>query len=254
MPFSCSNCQRVYKRISAYQKHYSICAIIRRKKDDFDDDRRDYEDYAKLSSLSKEEMGSILKDVLIKYQIMEKKVNELTAYVSMKRKKIDVIEWLNVNKKISVSASTGMFDFVTWVSQLKITRKHLEYIFEHNFVKVFSYIILQLSEEENIPICAFTHKEGSLYVYNSDTLSWGHITYEQLKSMIASIRIQINTEFKLWQDDHKELILKDDTYRELYLNNINKVMYTNYKNDEELSSKIQRDLYSNLKITISITI
>ena len=260
--FSCSNCDKVYKRISAYQKHYSICSIIRRRS--CDGDGGDGEDYDKLSSLSKEEMGCILKDILIKYQILEKKVNELSACVSIKKKKIDVIEWLNANKKISISAGGNrLFDFATWISQLKITRNHLEYLFDQSFVKLPSYIILQSKEKEKekerekedyYPICAFTHKDGSLYVYNDDVSSWAHITDDQLKSLISVIRVQINSEFKLWQDEHKEVILKDDTYRDIYLNNISKVMYTTYKTDEELSAKIQRDLYSNLKISISITI
>jgi len=247
MSFSCSNCPKVYKRISAYQKHHSICRIIRRKKEDgFDEDDNEYD------KLTKEEMGCILKDILIKYQILEKKVSELTACVSTKRKKIDVIEWLNVNKKIS-NENNRLFDFNTWASELNITRNHLEYVFEHNFVKVFSYIISQLRELElDIPICAFTHKDGALYVYNTINNTWGHITDDQLKNLISIIRVQINAEFKSWQEEHKEAILKDDTYRDLYLNNINKVMYTTYKNDEDLFSKIERELYSILKIGITI--
>jgi hypothetical protein len=204
--------------------------------------------------LTKEEMGRILKDVLIKYQIMEKKVNELSACVSMKRKKINVIEWLNANKPIE--AENRLFDFDTWTVQcITVNRNHLEYVFEHGFVKAVSYIILQLNA---IPICAFTHKDGSLYVYNNNNNnnnnnnSWGHITEDQLGNLISTIRIQINSEFKLWQDEHKEAILKDETYRDLYLNNISKVMYTTYKNEEDLTLKIQRDLYSNLKIGITV--
>ena len=253
--FSCSNCQKAYKRISAYQKHYSICSIIRgRKKKDTDhnddDDGSDFGDF----DLTRQEMGRILKDVLIKYQLMEKKLSELSACISNKRKKIDVIEWLNTNKKVSVE--NRLFDFATWIDQCLhvINRNHLEYVFEHSFVKLFSYILLQVKEKDsnNIPIFAFTHKDGFLYVYNSNVLSWSHITDDQLKILISSIRVQINAEFKLWQDEHKEDILKDETYHDVYLNNINKVMYTNYKNDEDLTLKVQREIYSNLKIGITI--
>lgn len=251
MSFSCSNCQKEYKRISAYQKHYSICRIIRRKKTDDGFDDGDY------GNMTKEEMGCILKDILIKYQTMEKKVNELTAYVSMKRKKINTIDWLNANRKVSL-VENKMFDFARWASEIKINRNHLEYVFEHSFVKVFSHIISQIIEIEeegkNIPICAFTHKDGSLYVYNNEMASWGYITNDQLKHLVSSIRVKINAEFKLWQDEHKEIILTDQTYRDLYLNNINKVMYTNYKNDEDLNLKIQRDLFNILKMCMEIII
>lgn len=250
MSFSCANCSKVYKRISAYQKHYSLCRIIRRRDDDGDND--DDQQLNKLSSLSKEEMGCILKDILVKYQLMEKKVNELSACISIKKKKVNVIEWLNTNKKNTT------VDFDTWVSNLKINKSHLEYVFEHSIVKLFSYIILQLTELTDgdynvsvVPISAFTHKDGSLYVYNTPSC-WGYMSDDQLRRLISVIRLQINTEFKSWQDENKDAILKDETYRDLYLNNINKVMYTNYKNDEDLSLKVQREIYGVLKTSITI--
>jgi len=255
--FTCRNCNKSYKRVSAYQKHYSICSIIRKKSEkcEYEEEGNNDDVFRHLSSLTKEEMGTILKDVLIKYQIMEKKVDELANCISMKRKKIDVIEWLNVNKRFYV-------DFGEWVNSIKINREHLDYVFKNSFVKLFSHIVARESSIETeqgqghdmarVPIHAFTHKDGLLYVYNSDDCSWGCVTEEQLGSLISSVSNQINAEFRLWQDEHKELILSDEKYHDIYLSNINKVLYTNYKTDCELSIKIKRELYNNLKINITI--
>lgn len=267
LSFSCGNCNKVYKRPSAYQKHYSICRLIRNKnvknigymdeegqwseegKDEFND----------LSSLTKEEMGSILKEVLIKYQIIEKKMDELMSCVSMKKRKVNVIEWLNVNKKISETFATIndgvdvviVCDFNQWIKRIKINRDCLDYVFKNSFAKLFSYIIQEYKDKE-IPICAFTHKDGLLYVYNNEVCSWESMSEEQLANLVSIVSTQINTEFKLWQDEYKELILSDEKYHDIYLNNINKVFYTNYKTDSELSIKIKRELYNQLKINITI--
>jgi hypothetical protein len=172
--------------------------------------------------------------------------------VSIKKKKVNVIEWLNVNKKLTSSVG-GCVDYNRWIKEIKINRGHLEYVFKNNFVNLFSYIILQQTEEKKcIPMCAFTHKDCLLYVYNTCVSSWECITEEQLASLVSLVSIQINAEFKLWQDEHKQLILSDEKYRDIYLNNINKVLYTNYKTDDELSVKLKRELYNHLKINITI--
>ena len=257
--FSCGNCNKTYKRVSAYQKHYSICRIIRRKSKDNGEEEGDGngDDFSNLSCLSKEEMGSILKDILVKYQIMEQKVDELTKCVSMKKKKVNVIEWLNVNRRIikdGLKDSDCIGDFNKWIKSIKINRDHLEYVFTNSFVKLFSYIITQLTEENKqcIPMCAFTHKDCLLYVYNNGVQSWESIAEEQLANLVSLVSSQINAEFKLWQDEHKALILSNEKYHDLYLNNINKVLYTNYKKDSELSGKITRELYNCLKVNITI--
>lgn len=238
--WTCQICSKKYLRKCALDKHILLCR--------FESEKQLIDDY-KVPNISNEKLYLLLVNLSNKYDKLQQDYNELKKYVTIKKKKIDIIEYLNTNyiedynikfdkftenicEKIM---SVGYYETNSISGDKKdFYNCYLNYIFELNFingiVKILTEIIYSEREKKNIPIKSFQQKD-EIYIlselYNNDNdfkeKKWIIIEYDNFKKFIITIHKKIINLFTIWQKS-VEYKIKDDHFNNIYLENMKKIL------------------------------
>lgn len=273
--WQCSICNKKYIRKNAFDKHILLCK--------FEHEKSNFDKAYKAPNISNEKLYLLLVDLNNKYDKLEKDYDELKKYVIMKKKKIDILEYLNNN--FIDDYSDDFYDFIKYITdsamnvgyyqnKSKISEEsdrdfsnvYLNYIFELNFingiVKILTEIIYNEREKKNIPIKVFNQKDA-IYILITDEScfkKWVLMDNVQFKEFIIKIHKKIINLFSIWQKS-VEYKIKDEHFNNIYLDNMKKMLgqsrtgcgshgdtYLTIKN------KLQKNICENFKNMISFEI
>ena len=104
--YSCPLCKKEYTRKSSLDKHKLLCEYKSKSKLEQQvaveeaDDKPTYD-----------QLVQIVQQLSIKYVKLEEKVTEMQQYIDRKKKKMDVIAWLNTHVKPTVG-------FLEWINSV----------------------------------------------------------------------------------------------------------------------------------------
>lgn len=240
--YKCKHCDRGYKSKNYYKRHVLVCEILSKSQEE-----REQEDEELADTPTMRKMYELLLEMSFKYSNLEKKYNELHKSIESKRKKLNIIEWLNTNY-------TNATKFADWCRDLKLERKHLDFIFETNYIPGIINIfeeVLPISKEAELPIKSFDQKLNTLFVYIDDEKKWRIMSDEEFGKMFGVISKQIMLEFIKWQDEKSNInkSKRDDKLDIEYTTNIQKVIGAKYTK-QQLYTKIHHSLYNCLKMNL----
>lgn len=230
----CQICSKKYIRKYAYDKHSLLCR--------FESEKQLVDDY-KVPNISNEKLYLLLVDLSNKYEKLREDYNELKKYVIIKKKKIDIIEYLNsnfiynyninFNQYIEIICekiiNIGYYEVITKSGEERdFSNSYLNYIFDINFingmVKILTEIIFDDREKKNIPIKAF-HQKEEIYVLITDNNEkrWIAIDYIKFKEFIICIHKKIINLFTKWQKSI-EYKINDEHFNVIYIDNMKKML------------------------------
>ena len=181
---------------------------------------------------------------------LEKKVNHLSKWIDVKKKKMNVVEWLDTN----FTPQTTFSQFVSQVCKT-IERKHLEKIFEYGHILGLSRIIYSLFNDDSIsikPIKAFDQKENQLYIYEYDESTeknkWNIMPRITFNKFISDLSKQIMREFMEWKHENEHKITCDD-FAIQYHTNLLKVI-GGQMSIEDVNASLKHNLYKHIKMNL----
>jgi hypothetical protein len=155
----CGYCSKSFTRKSYYDRHVLVCELLIKSTKERNLATEENQDTPTVRKLYE-----IIMEMTLKYQKMEKKVEELSKYIENKKRKLNIVDWLNANYK-----NVGeRFDI--WYKTIKVERKHLETIFTRDYVNGVLHVLKDHLEtyikngEMEIPIRAYDEKDNILYV------------------------------------------------------------------------------------------
>ena len=102
---NCPYCSKAFGRISALQNHSAFCAIRHQGK------------YAAKNSTDEldipplRDMYIVLQKLVLENEKLHKKITELEKLTNKEKKRVSLVDWLDVNK-------TPTIDFVDWVKNI----------------------------------------------------------------------------------------------------------------------------------------
>jgi hypothetical protein len=270
----CKNCNKEYNRQSAYDKHKLRCiggavATLTPQTPQTtlnvcEDKRSDCIEGA-VATLTPQTpqpqttlnicggLGGLpLRDIVMELvksnQKLRKDVEELKKYMQAKKKKINIVDWLNENYKPAVN-------YKEFISKLCITRSHLEIVFKSNIIDGIQEILEEFmsnqEKNENNPFKSFDIRDNVIYVYNEES-KWEILSSTEYTNMISIISKNIMTEFKKWQDENEHQLYAED-FSVIYVQNVKKVMGGDMPIDKQ-RGKIHRNLYKYLKMNLQNTV
>ena len=259
-PYKCVLCKKEYKLKSNYTKHTLFCETINKTQHE----RIRENDTDKMPTMR--EMYSILLEVTAKYSQLEKKMEEMTKWTEIKKRKLNVIEWLNETNLSTIS-------FNEWSSSnIIITRKHLDIMFKHDYIHGCIEIIkdlLSLTDLNKLPLKSFNQKENTLFIATLDTsnckeegndndnhknkesssdIKWEIMSDKIFIEFISKISKQLLTEFIKWQKENTDKIYEDE-FSNKYAVNFQKILGGN-NTQEYNNSRIKKELYKYLKMNL----
>ncbi len=174
MPTKCPHCYKYYKTASSFGQHFTIChALANAEK--------------KTEILNTLQLTNLMRILINDNKILKKKVIFLEGR-HYKRKKVNIISWINKNMK-------DCKHFKDWIMDIKVDNKALKYV--NGVVKIMCELCGEWNHER-IPIRCFNEVQG-IYVF--DTEKWRWITDTEFKDIICLIQRKLFVEYK--QEEEK---------------------------------------------------
>jgi hypothetical protein len=249
-PMYCEFCGKCYKTIVNLNKHILLCQVVNRcvkkigtidKPGTIDIDKPENEHLP-----SHETMYKIIESLTIKYNKLEEKMEELQKWVDKKKKKINIIDWLNDNDKLKPS-----YDFDSIFDKINITQTAVDFLFTNSFYDTVNEILTSFYNNNNpeTPLFAFNQKSNLIYVFNKNESqgSWKEISKDQLIDFLDKIQTKITRCLKEWKKINEDKVRNDNKYSELYSKTIIKIMDVKFNNETTIT-RYKSLLYNKIKV------
>jgi uncharacterized protein YeeX (DUF496 family) len=235
----CVHCGKTYKKRENLNKHIDLCELLHKSKKA---GPLIIEDEEPLPSQRK--MYQMLLELGQKYNKLEEKMEEMNKWVAKKKKKINVLEWLNANITPNIT-----FDSV--MEKITVLEDDVSYLLHNTFYdtmnEVFSRNIYNFNETEN-PIFAFTQKQNMFYIYDiiDDKKVWVELTKERLVKFLNKIHMKIFKAFCDWKQTKKDDIKTNDAFSILCDKTNLKILNVEFK-QEPCLAKARSAMYTRMK-------
>ena len=237
----CAVCNKEYTRKSSLDKHKILCDFKMKTKREIQIDCEESGDLPSHYQLVK-----IVQELTLNMIKMEDKMEQMQKWVERKKRKLNVVMWLNAN----VNPSIG---FLGWVHSVLIVKsEHFEDLMEntifHTIQKIFEE---NLSEKTDLvyPIRCFSQKTGVFYVCDKKEdgeTEWRQLVLNDMILILKKIQNGIIKELTNWKIENQYKF--DDNVKIAILFNkaVIKVMNISFNQDNNLS-RIKNELYNYLK-------
>ena len=274
--YICEYCSKKYIRKKPFTHHKLICELSYKNSKRQEKYYREIEETTVSNIPSQRELYEIIITLNNKYDKLQTDYDMLKRYVYDKKRKIQIIDWLNQNCSLEIG-------FDELFLNIKLSQEDLNIVFEKDYINGIVEIILKFIDDKKnllkngeIPLKAFVQKEGILYIYSlvdnhsrgvdgvdgvdgvegvegvegvdgvdCSKYSWKIMSSEVIDKFIKVISVQLLVLFKNWHLIN-EKIMDNDKFNELYIKNLKCVMGGKFNNCEK-NIKIKNYLYRNIR-------
>lgn len=236
---TCSSCRRGYKSKVYYNRHVAVCELMCKSMKERQQENEENDDTPNIRVLY-----DVILELTNKMSKMEKKIQELTKMADLKKKKINMVDWLNENK-----IEGKQIDLEEFILNINVNRIHLENLFQTDYTSGILKVLqdlLPFAEEASNPIKAFDTKVNLLFAFSDS--KWMILTDEKFQKIINIIVKQLLNEFVVWQTENASKMEQDD-FAIKYSANVKKMMGGNFTR-EQVYAKVKIDLYKYLKVNV----
>ena len=177
-------------------KHKILCDFKTKTKRELKIEDEEQSDIPTYNQLVK-----IVQEMALKMSKMEDKMEDFNKWIDKKKKKLNVIGWLNENVNPT-------FGFLEWVNvQLIVKEEHFENLMEnslfHSVQQVFEY---NLPESNDIifPIRCFTQKIGIFYICEkgeNGLPQWKQLVLQDFIILLKTIQNRMIRVLTKWKSD-----------------------------------------------------
>jgi hypothetical protein len=238
----CLHCGKGYKTRTNLEKHINLCELLHKGKKSsvrVDDDEE---------LPSQRKMFQMLLELGQKYNKLEEKVDEINKWVVKKKKKINVVEWLNANMVPNLV-------FEKLHEKITIIDSDIEFLLENTFLdtinEVFTRTLYNMEGESEIkiPMFAFVQKANIFYIFDNkdgDNGVWIELTRDKLMRFLMRIQMKISKAFCEWKKKRADKNRDDDHFAVLCDKTTVKIMGTEFNQDATFG-KMKAIMYNKMK-------
>jgi 23S rRNA pseudoU1915 N3-methylase RlmH len=243
----CEYCGKEYKRRINYDKHFILCEIIyKARKKDKRIDRETEETNNELPS--QKQMYQMMLELALKYNKLEEKVELMSKWVDKKKKKINVLDWLNTSSGLKPEL---IFDNLA--DSISILESDINLLFNGNFYDMLNEIFVRNIYDKNeseVSLFAFIQKTNTIYVYSKQNTvsetSWIELSRENLIYFLNKVHYKIVKVLIEWNKKNRENPNFSEKMEEMYNKSNIKLMGIDFKHEPVLS-KIKFSIYNKMK-------
>ena len=232
----CINCGKSYVKRENLNKHLVICELLQKGKNSkliIEDDDEPIPSQKKLYQM--------LIELGLKYSKIEEKIEEINKWVVKKKKKINVLDWLNAN-------ITPTIKFDNIIDNIIINEEDVKFLLHNTFYdvlnKIFERTIYNFNENEN-PMFAFVQKINMFYIYDSNGI-WIELNKDKLTKFLNKVHTKVFKAFYDWKKGQSNEFKSNDNTATLCDKTLVKIMSCEM-NQESILSKIKSNMYSRMK-------
>ena len=239
----CILCGKGYKTRINLEKHIILCELFHKSKKSSKLKIKEEDEVIPCQRI----MYEMLIELTQKYNRLDEKVIELNKWVIKKKKKINVLEWLNMN-------ITPELVFKNLSEKIVILDEDIEFMFNNTFNDTLNVIFsrnIYIVDELKNPIFAFSQKPNIFYIYDKidekeTKCVWIELSRENLIRFLLIVQMKISKTFFEWKNKNKEHLRNNDTMETLCDKATVKLMGQEFKQESTLS-KVRSLMYNKMK-------
>lgn len=188
----CEYCQKTYTRKSDFQRHKILCEIVNRS-----------EREAKIASETGDlpnynQLCAIVNELAYKCVKMEDKITSLQKWTTKQKKKINIIDWLNVN----ATQPECLYQEFKETIRAECAQDSVQYLFKNNLLQTIQHLFEQnyALKSSAAPICCFEQKQNTFYICDgTNPVVWTQMPKETLINLLNSIYTKLLSELLIWR-------------------------------------------------------
>lgn len=238
--YNCNACNKNYTKKSSLEKHKILCNFKMKTKRENQIENEEIGDMP-----THAELVAIVQELTLKMLKMEEKMAENQQWIERKKKKINVITWLNAN----INPTVG---FIEWVKNyINVNSEHFEYLLDNDLCDTIHKIFIHnLSENNNFiyPMRCFTQKSGIFYIAEKKEdgkAEWRLLTSEDMNFLLKTIQNYTTKILMKWKIDNQQQIDDNIKISNKFHKAIGKLYSIFIVNN--IISKIKNNLFDYLK-------
>jgi hypothetical protein len=243
----CVYCGKSYKTRLNLDKHLVLCETIHRSKNTKIKPNQHVVELEDSELPSQRQMYNIILELTLKCNKLEEKLEQMTKWVEKKKKKINIIEWLNTN-------INPEFIFDELINRLSLNDSDIDLLLTNGFNEAFcqfaSRNIFEKKEQLKFPLFCLDQKTNCIYVYNKQNSVGEPLWYELEKDKLIYFMNKIHMMIAKGLTDWKKNLEKEKRFNEghmdLYNKTLIKVMDIDFKKESTLN-KIKNIIYEAMK-------
>lgn len=246
--YHCFICKKQYTKKLSLDNHKLLCEFKMKTKRELQIEEEELGDLPNYVQLVK-----IVQGLSIELIKMEEQMNEMKKWVDKKKKKLNVVSWLNTN----VVPTNGYKEWVTTL--LNVLPEHFEHLMENtlfqNIQQVFEYN-LQKKTDFEYPLKCFSEKHGTLYICekNEDgTPYWKQMEFPDTVLLYKTYYNRMMKELTKWKIDNQHKFDENPKMCDLFNKAVIKLMNLSFTQDATFA-RIKTGLYNYLKMDLKSSI
>jgi len=230
----CVNCGKGYKTRCGLDKHLILCEIIHKIKSG-----KKVAQEVELEIPTPKVMYQIILQLAEKYHKLDEKTAEMNKWVVKKKKKMDVVLWLNDTVKPD-------YEFDGIVDRLIIDDAVVEIMLDNSLHETMYRVLfrLLLSDDTAVPIFAFHQKPGILYMYEKE--QWTELPHDKLTRLLNICQRKISNAMLSWKKKHLDEFNVSDAFALRYDKAVIRLMSVEFCDDGQ-TNKVKNSIYARLK-------
>ena len=250
----CTWCGKGYKTKINLEKHVILCELIYKssKKRVSNKNSLDLNDYDEICDdlPSPKKMYQMLLELGYKYSKLEEKMNEVNKFVVKKKRKINVIEWLNSN-------ATPSLVFDKLIDKIIIIDSDIEFLLENNFLDTMNVVLSRVLyfregdlDGDLEPLFAFVQKTNIFYAFvqssDKESAIWVELPKDKLCLFLMRVQMKISKAFHEWKKLRTDKIRDEDSFAILCDKTLIKIMGNEFNSDSTFN-KMRAVIYNKMK-------
>lgn len=244
--YSCTVCNKHYSRKSSLEKHKILCDFKMKSK------REQQVDFEELGDIpTHHQLVKIVQELTLKMMKMEEKMAEMQKWVDKKKKKINVIAWLDEN----IVPTIG---FKEWVNtSLIVNPEHFEDLMENSLFHTVQQVFESNLREKNdfeYPIRCFSQKTGIFYICEKrpdGTPEWKQMQNNDMILLLKTIQNRMIRELTKWKTENQYKFDDNSKISDLFNKAIIKLMNMSFTPDNTFS-RMKNGLFNYLKTDLKM--
>jgi len=244
--YSCTVCNKHYSRKSSLEKHKILCDFKMKSK------REQQVDFEELGDIpTHHQLVKIVQELTLKMMKMEEKMSEMQKWVDKKKKKINVIVWLDEN----IVPTIG---FKEWVNtSLIVNPEHFEDLMENSLFHTVQQVFESNLHEKNdfeYPIRCFSQKTGIFYICEKrpDGIpEWNQMQNNDMILLLKTIQNRMIRELTKWKTENQYKFDDNSKISDLFNKAIIKLMNMSFTPDNTFS-RMKNGLFNYLKTDLKM--
>ena len=212
----CVHCGKGYKSRTMLEKHLILCEIKHKTKNNQIEVLED-------DVPSQKMMYKMILELGQKLIRMEEKMDKC---VDKKKKKINVLEWLNNTVKPE-------YTFERLIDNVIIANSDIEYLFNNNMFDTLNVVFSRTIYFDTTPIFASIQKPNLLYIFDSNDgqLLWTEMSRDKLIRFLNQVQMKLSKALLEWKKNHRAELNASDTYAIMFDKALSKLMGIEFKQD-----------------------